>query len=770
MEDNHIKPINVNSGIYIPPFKMAKYYEEIKNSKNSNSEKYQRLMWDMLSKSIKGIINKINISNISNIALELFNENLIRARGLLAKTIIKSQKLSPAFTHIYACLINIINSKLPDIVRIIINRYIHIFQSSYKKNDKINLLSSLKMIAHLINQQVITHIIGFEIVILFLEKLTADSVELACEFLKDCGQSLESYDLTLSQEIFEKLRNVLHEGDFSENNKKINYFIEGLFSIRRNNYANYPSITQELDLIEDDDKIIHNVSIYDDIKIDSDYLITIEEEKSKKLNNSEMTIGTEYKLDRFEFDSKYDEKEEEWRKIKLEIIGENEEIELKTKLIEEEIEEAQALELLDKNTKIIDMTEKDLINLKKKIYLTIVSSIDYLDCIQKLLKLNLRQGQEIELIGMIIDCCIQERTYEKFYGLIAERLCLLKDIYKESFEAQFEIYYLKLHRLETNKLRNLALLYQHLLYTKSISWSVLKIIKLTEADTTTSSRIFIKTIFLELAKTMGIETLNEFLLDKSNYYNVSGLFIKSSNPKDTRFCINYFTTIGLGVLTEDLRDYLNKYELKLKSNDYKQDDILDSETSSLEEENESSEEEQKDSKIIYNNKDLSNNKLCIYSEKNNNKNVKKDNNYRSKYSISIENKIKKSSLSKNSDYSIRERFDNKECNTENLNNNYINRKDKMNKKRRRSYVSYSSNSSYNKRHKSKHENDYKNKHYNKEKDYNIKRSRYRSRSLSFKKNSTKLEKYKNYKDNYKEYYNNKNYISDKNFKERERKR
>merc|ERR1719409_385732 len=36
-----------------------------------------------------------------------------------------------------------------------------------------------------------------------------------------------------------------------------------------------------------------------------------------------------------------------------------------------------------------------------------------------------------------------------------------------------------------------------------------------------------------------------------------GLFPKD-HPKNIRFAINYYTAIGLGVLTEDLRDYLEK--------------------------------------------------------------------------------------------------------------------------------------------------------------------------------------------------------------------
>lgn len=79
-------------------------------------------MWEMLRKSINGIINKVNVSNIHNVILELFNENLIRGRGLLAKSIMKAQAASQNFTHVFAALVAIINTKLPDVVKILIHR------------------------------------------------------------------------------------------------------------------------------------------------------------------------------------------------------------------------------------------------------------------------------------------------------------------------------------------------------------------------------------------------------------------------------------------------------------------------------------------------------------------------------------------------------------------------------------------------------------------------------------------------------------------------
>lgn len=50
------------------------------------------------------------------------NENILRGKGLLARAIIKAQMASPNFTHVYAALIAVINTKLPEIVALIIHR------------------------------------------------------------------------------------------------------------------------------------------------------------------------------------------------------------------------------------------------------------------------------------------------------------------------------------------------------------------------------------------------------------------------------------------------------------------------------------------------------------------------------------------------------------------------------------------------------------------------------------------------------------------------
>lgn len=59
----------------------------------------------------------------------------------------------------------------------------------------------------------------------------------------------------------------------------------------------------------------------------------------------------------------------------------------------------------------------------------------------------------------------------------------------------------------------------------------------------------------ELSEHLGIRLLNEKLNDPSMQSSFESIFPRD-HPKNTRFSINFFTSIGLGGITESLREYL----------------------------------------------------------------------------------------------------------------------------------------------------------------------------------------------------------------------
>mmetsp|Transcript_8984 Transcript_8984/g.15313 ORF Transcript_8984/g.15313 Transcript_8984/m.15313 type:complete len:242 (+) Transcript_8984:124-849(+) len=184
-----------------------------------------------------------------------------------------------------------------------------------------------------------------------------------------------------------------------------------------------------------------------------------------------------------------------------------------------------------------------------------MSSVDFEECAHKLMKIKFKPGQEVEVCTMLVECCSQERTYLRYYGLLGQRFCMINKVHQDNFTDCFILQYSSIHRLETNKLRNVAKFFAHLLYTDAVQWAVLANIHLNEEETTSSSRIFIKILFQELCEYLGLTKLATRLNDPYMADHYVGLFPKD-NPKNTRFAINFFTSIGLGGLTDGLREHL----------------------------------------------------------------------------------------------------------------------------------------------------------------------------------------------------------------------
>lgn len=125
-----------SGGVYMPPARLRALQAQAAGDKSS--PEYQRLSWDALRKSLTGIVNRVNITNIKDVVPELFSENLIRGRGLFARSIMKAQASSLPFTPVFAALVAIVNTKLPQVGELLLARLISQFRRAFKRNDKVN--------------------------------------------------------------------------------------------------------------------------------------------------------------------------------------------------------------------------------------------------------------------------------------------------------------------------------------------------------------------------------------------------------------------------------------------------------------------------------------------------------------------------------------------------------------------------------------------------------------------------------------------------------
>ena len=62
---------------------------------------------------------------------------------------------------------------------------------------------------------------------------------------------------------------------------------------------------------------------------------------------------------------------------------------------------------------------------RRSIFLATMGSEDAIDAAEKLLRLNLKGQQEREIVKVIIECSLHEKTWNIYYGLVLNRLCKL---------------------------------------------------------------------------------------------------------------------------------------------------------------------------------------------------------------------------------------------------------------------------------------------------------------------------------------------------------
>nr|XP_036855261.1 nucleolar MIF4G domain-containing protein 1 isoform X5 [Manis javanica] len=136
------------------------------------------------------------------------------------------------------------------------------------------------------------------------------------------------------------------------------------------------------------------------------------------------------------------------------------------------------------STKILELARKQRMNtdIRRNIFCTIMTSEDFLDAFEKLLKLGLKDQQEREIVHVLVDCCLQEKTYNPFYAFLAGKFCDYERRFQMTFQFSIWDKFRDLENLPATTFSNLVHLVAHLLKTKSLPLSILKVVEFSELD------------------------------------------------------------------------------------------------------------------------------------------------------------------------------------------------------------------------------------------------------------------------------------------------
>ncbi|CAD6264136.1 unnamed protein product [Miscanthus lutarioriparius] len=381
-------------GIYVPPYRAT--------TDDADEESgYERRSWDALRRSITGLVNKATAANIRHVAPELLSENLVRVRGLLCRALRRSQAACPAsFTPVFAALAAVANARLPCVGRLLLARLTLRARRAHAAGNTHRLAAAATFVAHLVNQGVARDLLALQLLALLLDRPTDGSVEVAIGLVTHCGAALQESCPRGLHAVLDCLRSVLHDGDVD---KRVEFLIEDLFAIRKAQFRGHPPVQPELDLIEPDDQVTHQIELDDD------------------------ELDPEFHLDVFESSPSFEQDEAAYEDLKRTILGDDK---IQSSSPDDEETDSDDDESAGEESEtdqppvvVRDQTDTDLINLRRTIYMT--------------------EG---------------EGVHELLRPALGQRLCAVDRAYQAGFEACFAGHYSAAHRMTTPAGRRCAAL------------------------------------------------------------------------------------------------------------------------------------------------------------------------------------------------------------------------------------------------------------------------------------------------------------------------
>ncbi|KYQ46176.1 Nucleolar MIF4G domain-containing protein 1 [Trachymyrmex zeteki] len=133
---------------------------------------------------------------------------------------------------------------------------------------------------------------------------------------------------------------------------------------------------------------------------------------------------------------------------------------------------------------ILELARKQRMNtdVRRDIFCILMTAEDYLDAFEKIHHLGLKNQQQREVIYVILNCCIQEKKFNPYYAVLAQRLCDFDRKYQLTTQYALWDKLKTLDNLNTKQLTNLAKFLTLLFLGKGLPLSILKVIQFTELD------------------------------------------------------------------------------------------------------------------------------------------------------------------------------------------------------------------------------------------------------------------------------------------------
>nr|CAD1836967.1 unnamed protein product [Ananas comosus var. bracteatus] len=441
----------------------AKYVApHLRGCANAESEEISQIR-----RRVRGLLNRLSESNVESITEEVATifRSVSRSVGcqVIGDEVVNSCSGGPRGNEQYAAVFAAFVSGMACLVGVdfsakLLASLAKSFEDEYSKEDSLSLRNLTLLLSYLCIFGTCSSDLLYDLLLELSKRLTELDVATIVTILQCCGMKLRGDDPSAMKDFVLSIQNRVNvlksysegtqDGNRNINSKRMEFMLETICDIKNNKRRPKEDPTHHTRL----KKWLQKLRAED---------ILLRGLKWSKLLDSE--------------------KKGQWW-LSGDVAPTMENIDDVATTINMEVLEAQ---------KLVQLAAAQRMNtdLRRAIFCIIMSGEDYIDAFEKLLRLDLSGKQDREIMRVLVDCCLHEKMFNKYYTVLASKLCSHDKNHKFSLQYCLWDHFKELDTMELNRSMNLARFVADMLASFSLSLAILKSVDLANPVYLTPKRI-----------------------------------------------------------------------------------------------------------------------------------------------------------------------------------------------------------------------------------------------------------------------------------------
>ncbi|KAM4533657.1 nucleolar MIF4G domain-containing protein 1 isoform 2-T2 [Odontesthes bonariensis] len=495
--------VTTTTGKYVPP-----------QLRNTGDDK-RKAELEKLKRNVKGLLNRLSEPNMAFVCGQLEELYMSCSRNDMSNTLTEvmlaacvTPTLMPdRLLMEHVLLVSILHHAVglevgAHFLETVVRKFDDAYKSPSESKECDNLIA---IVAHLYNFQVVHSVLIFDILKLLMGTFTEKDIELILFVLRNVGFALRKDDaLALKELISEAQHKARGMGSMLQDQTRVRFMLETMLALKNNDMRKIPGYDPEpMERLRKLQRTLINRSAAgSDMKL----RVSLENILAAEQVGRWWIVGSS------------------WSGAPM-----------ITKQGDATTKQSSAEGQFSAN--VLELARKQRMNteVRRNIFCVLMTSEDYLDAFEKLLRMGLKDKQEREIVHVLMDCCLQEKTFNAFYAVLGEKFCSHNRRFQMTFQFSLWDKFKELTNLPSNTFNNLIQLVTHFLQRKCFSLSLLKVIEFGELDKPTVR--FLRQVLTKLLKETEPEEL------ASIFGRISGI------PK-------------LGMLREGLKLFISHFLLR----------------------------------------------------------------------------------------------------------------------------------------------------------------------------------------------------------------